>query len=523
VRRGDWIATPGIPVPPDPVAAALADVRRQIFDEGTRIHFVIEDALATTPMLATKSGGLRPFKPEKDLFGEFKTLRSLMEREHALMLMQTYPDSMVILDVKLVSVITADGAEQAIPVERIPDVGVVRGGTLNLVECKTEKTIVGSIARYGKPEMVAAYRRSSHLGTELRNEAEFLASARRLGVSTRVKSISPLTGQAQEDLFDLTRIKTSRPQAYGIIGDIPPGTGPARPKPPLEGPPTPGRESEPSTQPAQRKPAAPAEDPAAASRSTPVESRATGGASRATTQAADESASAARSTTQLSRGLEQAAEGATSAWSGVARAFGAGVLAGLKGALKGGVEGVAYEALAKLVLLPIGNAYRDAQIARASRGLRDGFIAGVSAQLLGRDAGWVREHLRRPDDAWSVTPEIHADFADAVGLEEHYYNVGLSLGVDHAHQLPPGYSHRLQRYVFDRMKAHNEHISDRVEEFPSEQTIYRAGYYLQTYADPELAKILAAARQRAQAAEREAQRQREEAGVSGFPIHSMKQ
>jgi hypothetical protein len=72
------------------------------------------------------------------------------------------------------------------------------------------------------------------------------------------------------------------------------------------------------------------------------------------------------------------------------------------------------------------------------------------------------------------------------------------------------------------MRVHNE-LVDRSTRGPSIDTIYRAGYYLQTHADPKLAKILEAAREAARAEAAQRQREREQAGLSGFTVHSMKQ
>ncbi len=504
---------------PDQVAAALADVKRQILDEGTRVFGVIARARATTPYVVSGAGKVRPLEPQKDLFEELARVRSLMERKHALMLMQTYPESRVILQVELVSVMDADGIERRIPHLRVPDIGVELDGQLHLVEVKTEQTIVDSIARYGDAEMVAAYKHSSRLAKQLRREAQALGFARRNGVIAGVDGTNPVTGELEESVFDVTRIHGSRPQAYGIMGDIP-RAEPVRPGPPRGRPAPHG--GEPPKEPVHSKPAAPAAAEPEASRGTTAASRGTGDAAPATAQATGDGTHLNRGTTPGPGALEHVAEGAPSAFRKVAGALGAGALAGLKGALRGNLEGIAYEALAKLTLAPIGAAYHDAQIARASRGLRGGFIAGLSARVLARDGPWVREHLARNEDQWSMERSANADFVDAVGLEEHYYNVGLTLGYNHADQLPADFAGRLQDYVYDRMKAHNENFDGRTWD-PSIDTIYRAGYYLQRYADPKLAKILEAARDAARAEAAQRLLQRGQAGLSGFSVHSQKQ
>lgn len=158
--------------------------------------------------------------PSKDLIGEFKRVRNLMTRRHALELERTYPRAKIVYEARWVGVQTADGEFVRVKELRISDAGIVVDDHFAGIEVKTEKAILDAVSKAGgDAKIVTDFNKSSKLGDELSKEKRVLGWAKRNGISLWIEGRDPVTLEKIEQGFPVENVKGSRSQSYNNMGD----------------------------------------------------------------------------------------------------------------------------------------------------------------------------------------------------------------------------------------------------------------------------------------------------------------
>jgi hypothetical protein len=163
--------------------------------------------------------------PTTPPINEVRALTSLLERRHALLLQRTYPNATVYTQITFGPVMDPDTG-RAIPLRgagaRRPDMGVLDGDTLYLVEVKVLNEILDMFPKGSKArgEIEVKLKKSSTFGAQWKEERSLLNRAFKKGAHQAFNGTRVLG--TREELLVRTTDRTyggSHPQVYGNMGD----------------------------------------------------------------------------------------------------------------------------------------------------------------------------------------------------------------------------------------------------------------------------------------------------------------
>ena len=162
------------------------------------------------------------------------------------------------------------------------------------------------------------------------------------------------------------------------------------------------------------------------------------------------------------------------------------------------------------LMAQFAGSYAAAHEAIRSRNTRTGFAIGLSAFLLGRSHGAVREHLSR---RFVLDREVHTQVLGAVGVAEKAHNAGLDTGFNYGALLSDDAKDALRETGFSALRAQGR-LPERQELFTAEGVWRLAGALL-----PAVDQIFEAMRAQAEK-EREAERRQRylERGTHGMKV-----
>jgi hypothetical protein len=201
---------------PEPVSYRLS----QMIAEADQAIQETDHALA--PHRAGAPGvGNKPVP--KELLSQYYRLH---QHRHALELQRTYPQAVILTDVRFTSIMGADGQEIPLRVKkgegRIADAAIVYGDRVWLIEEKVLDEVLRAF-----PKSAPARREaqkivpSSSAGTQLANELKILKQAGRKGMLLGMTGVPVLGGPRIDLLPPVDNIAPSRLQVYRNMGDGP--------------------------------------------------------------------------------------------------------------------------------------------------------------------------------------------------------------------------------------------------------------------------------------------------------------
>lgn len=158
---------------------------------------------------------------------------------------------------------------------------------------------------------------------------------------------------------------------------------------------------------------------------------------------------------------------------------------------------------ALMLMVQFAGSYAAAHEAIRSRNTRTGFSIGLSANLLNRSFGAVREHLSRK---FVLDRDVHTQVLGAVGMAEKAHNAGLGAGFHYGGQLSDDARDALREVGFAALAAQGR-LPERQELFSAEG-VWRLARALLPTVDQifEAMRVEAERQKRAQAAQEAGER-----------------